>query len=231
MMGHLLIHRIRIVIICWVLLYALLLALFVWIAWTVASGHMLPFDKSLMLEFHTQSSTLLTVFMVMWSQFGSPVSVALIGVSLATPLVAQRQHAAVVLVMLGLGGAGIINVTLKQVFARTRPDFWEHLVHASGYSFPSGHAAGSMALVIVCIILTWHTGWRWAALVYGGLFTLLVGISRVYLGVHYPSDVLAGWVVGFVWVTCIYGVLYSYNNHKYKESMHLYGKSTSTSRN
>ncbi|MGT2895360.1 phosphatase PAP2 family protein [Streptococcus entericus] len=96
--------------------------------------------------------------------------------------------------------AGILIPTLKLIYARPRPSL-SHLVAASGYSFPSGHATGAMLIfgsLLVIISQRMPKGW-FKILVQTGLMILivLVGLSRIYLGVHYPSDVLAGFVLGF----------------------------------
>ena len=83
-------------------------------------------------------------------------------------------------------------------------DFWLALAPETTFSFPSGHAMGSMTLATVLVLLAWRTRWRWwVALPMLG-FVLMVGLSRVYLGVHYPSDILAGWAAAAAWTVACY---------------------------
>jgi membrane-associated phospholipid phosphatase len=102
-----------------------------------------------------------------------------------------RRHAATFWVF-AVGGAALINLAAKAFLARTRPEPWLSMAPETTFSFPSGHAMGSMASVTALVILLWPTAWRWPAIVLGVLFVLGVGISRPYLGVHYPSDIVAG---------------------------------------
>jgi undecaprenyl-diphosphatase len=96
-------------------------------------------------------------------------------------------------------GSWSLYSSLKLVFQRLRPDL-PHLVPAGGYSFPSGHATATAALFFtLALVYCRHSGSRSGrvlVLSVAALLTLLVGISRVYLGVHYPSDVVAGWAAG-----------------------------------
>lgn len=100
---------------------------------------------------------------------------------------------------IALGGSALLNIVAKQVFARARPDLWPSIAPEHTFSFPSGHAMGSMTLAWVCVLLAWRTRWRWPVLLVMAAFVLLVGLSRIYLGVHYPSDILAGWAAASVW--------------------------------
>lgn len=102
-----------------------------------------------------------------------------------------------------IGGAGVLNVLLKHLFARSRPDFFP-VIMETGYSFPSGHAMGALCFYgLLAFFLSLKLN-RGAArlLIYSlaAVYILLIGVSRVYLGVHYPSDVLAGYIAGSTWL-------------------------------
>ncbi|TKS54164.1 phosphatase PAP2 family protein [Luteimonas yindakuii] len=99
-----------------------------------------------------------------------------------------------------LGGSGLLNVAAKLTFARERPALWESIAPEATYSFPSGHAMGSMSLALVLVLLSWPTRWRWPVLAAMAVFVPMVGLSRIYLGVHYPSDIIAGWMAASIWV-------------------------------
>lgn len=93
-------------------------------------------------------------------------------------------------------GGTLLNLSLKQVFAAPRPDLLPHLDLVRSYGFPSGHAAGNMIFFGALAMLAG----RRSAYVGMGLAIALIGISRVWLGVHWPSDVLAGWIEGLGWL-------------------------------
>lgn len=117
---------------------------------------------------------------------------------------------------IALGGAGLLNLAAKHAFARQRPALWDSIAPEATFSFPSAHAMGSAALVCVVVLLAWHTRWRWAAVVIGVPFVALVGFSRVYLGVHFPSDVLAGWAAASAWTAAVYLVVFRINQRPWR---------------
>ncbi|MFO0569534.1 MAG: phosphatase PAP2 family protein [Polyangiaceae bacterium] len=98
-------------------------------------------------------------------------------------------------------GAGALNALLKLAFSRPRPLVLAHLSQAGGYSFPSGHAMASAAIyaAVALVIIRRFPRARWPVTLAFGAFVFGIGASRVYLGVHYPSDVLAGFALGLSW--------------------------------
>jgi undecaprenyl-diphosphatase len=103
-------------------------------------------------------------------------------------------------------GGQLLCAVLKAAFARPRPDIVPHLTPAAFSSFPSGHSMSAavvyLTIGLLLARLTDRTRLRIYFLTLASFATFLVGISRVYLGVHYPTDVLAGWAAGSVWATC-----------------------------
>jgi undecaprenyl-diphosphatase len=106
-----------------------------------------------------------------------------------------------------LGAAGL-NEVVKPVFHRARPHLWASPLPEFDYGFPSGHSMASMALVAALLVLTRGRPLRWVVALLGGGFVLAVGVSRLYLGVHYPSDVLAAWSMSLGWVSALASVFY-----------------------
>ncbi|MBV9868236.1 MAG: phosphatase PAP2 family protein [Abitibacteriaceae bacterium] len=104
-------------------------------------------------------------------------------------------------------GAWGLNLLAKVCFQRARPTLWQSPTPRSDYSFPSGHAMISMAIAVCFIIIAWPTRSRWLAFSCGSLGTLVIGLSRLYLGVHFPSDVIAGWCAGLLWTMGVYWIL------------------------
>ena len=118
-------------------------------------------------------------------------------------LILQGLYRNAAFVFLASCGGWLLNAVLKQVFGRPRPSVVPHLREVMTLSFPSGHALISAAVYLTLGALTMRVAERRLTKFYcmavAMMATALVGASRVYLGVHYPTDVLAGWLIGLSW--------------------------------
>lgn len=119
-------------------------------------------------------------------------------ITLIWTLVFLRNGRYAVWLTISLIGGWLLNKLLKALYTRERPDLWESLVVPDGYSFPSGNAMISAALFGLIALLLFRSGKAgnrvWAAIVL--LILLLIGVSRLYLGVHYASDIVGGLLAG-----------------------------------
>lgn len=164
-------------------------------------------DVQILQWIHGFATPTLTQLVVHITNFGGPIAIVGITAITAAILFFRNKRRAMTLLLIGVGGAGIINQLLKLSFQRIRPSLWAPVITEHSFSFPSGHAMMSSALVFSLILLVWETKWRWYAVVIGLLYTLFIGFTRLYLGVHYPTDVLAGWLFSFVWLLTVRTIL------------------------
>jgi undecaprenyl-diphosphatase len=158
-----------------------------------------PWDVPLLLAIRTTARPQLDVFAVTLTKFGVFWGVFPVAAVVLLILFKQRRWRSLAYLTTTLLGSIVINRTAKVLLHRVRPHLWESPAPEFDYGFPSGHAMSSMTLVAALLILTWHSRWRLPVLVVGGLFVLTIGWTRLYLGVHYPSDILAGWMASVAW--------------------------------
>ena len=178
--------------------------LFAAIAKQVRDNDTLRFDEWVLYHIHAISRPGLDGVVTALTQLGGVMVVPLVSLAVAAWLYkkASREHAW--LVLAGVIGSSLLNLALKSLFARSRPDLWDHLVVERSFSFPSGHAMASMSLAASIVAALWFSRWRKVAISLGMVYITAVGFTRLYLGVHYPTDILAGWVIALGWVALVW---------------------------
>lgn len=146
-----------------------------------------------------------TEVMVSASRFGSTPSLIVIVLATGAWLAWKGRKGDSLLVVAGSAGALALGPVLKVLVERPRPALSDHVVFVNSWSYPSGHSLNSMAVLGLLTVLAIRERpgavRRTALAVLGAFLVVVVGFSRVYLGVHWPSDVLAGWLIGVLWLT------------------------------
>lgn len=162
------------------------------------------FDAPLLWRMRGWATPALDQWFVLVSKLGYQWGLIPADTLIVLVLLALRRWREATFAFLAFVGSALLNLGAKQFFQRDRPSLWESVAPESTFSFPSGHAMGSMTLAAVLVALAWRTRWRWPVTLAAVVFVVLVGTARVYLGVHYPSDILAGWCAALAWVVGLY---------------------------
>jgi undecaprenyl-diphosphatase len=187
----------------------ILVAAFAAIAAGIAAGLFDTFDRTLLLSLRTGDAHdpagpfWVESFFLDATGLGSTTIVVLVTLAAAGFLLMVRRGATALLLIAAIGGGTLLNNVAKLFFERPRPDLVAHAVETQTSSFPSGHAMMSAIAYLTLGALLARTQKsvtvRFYIVALAVLTTVLVGISRVYLGVHWPSDVIAGWLLGGAW--------------------------------
>jgi len=168
-------------------------------------------DLSVAAWLHVHATPLVTSLMLAASNLGAPITVFAL-TAMATALLAWKgERYCVLLLLLAVAGGALMNVLIKAAVHRGRPVFDDPILTLATYSFPSGHAVGATvfygALAVIATALARERRLRLAAIAVALLLIAMICFSRIYLGVHYLSDVVAGFLEGIVWLgTCVFAV-------------------------
>jgi undecaprenyl-diphosphatase len=168
-------------------------------------------DESVTSWFQVHATPALTHAMRFVTFFGSVGFVAAASVCVAIVLIVRKSWYQLLTLALTVGGGSLLNILLKHFFHRQRPVLENPLVTLSSFGFPSGHTMGSTLLYGLLALFVAHSvrTWRLRALVscFAALWVALIGLSRIYLGAHYLTDVLGAIAVGLAWLAfCWTGV-------------------------
>src|SRR5215203_241285 len=165
------------------------------------------FDRVVDDYLHAHATPPLTTFFLIVTALGSIEAIVLLGVIVAALLAWGQRWTLLGTWLAAVAGSAVLDWLLKGLFERPRPYFAHPLIVETSYSFPSGHAMesfvvyGMLAYFTVLAFRTWESR---VAVVFGAaLLVVLIGFSRMYLGVHYFSDVLAGYAAGGVWLSAL----------------------------
>jgi len=177
----------------------------------VTSDRLTVLDGELAQWLHRHATPLLTRAMLVWTNLHSTIAVGAYTAVIALALAIERSWRRLSLVVAAVGGGLALNVLMKLAFHRARPAFDDPLLTLATYSFPSGHVAGSTIFyglgVLWVFARTPRPLWRALALVGAALMIAVVAFSRMYLGLHYLSDVGAAFAEGIAWLTICVGAL------------------------
>jgi membrane-associated phospholipid phosphatase len=167
----------------------------------VREGENLALDEPLLHYIHWHATPVRDPLIIFITHLGRAWVMIPLCVAIGLYLVFIRRLWEAQFFALATGGAALLNLAAKLFFGRARPDLWISPAPEYDYGFPSGHAMVSMAVAAALMVLAWPTRARWPVVLAGGLFVLVIGFTRLYLGVHYPSDVLGGWCASLAWVS------------------------------
>lgn len=182
----------------WAVAPAIVMLAIIWTAmWLGGTG---PLDRTIFQTLYAGGHPVLVVAARIFTALGEPTVLIAASAILALWLWHARQgRLGLALLLVTMTGRGLSEIQ-KYWIARPRPALEPHLVAVKTSSFPSGHAMSSMIFyVTLAVVLTVGTRWQRFAIGAAVLLSLLIGLSRVMLGVHWPSDVIGGWAFGLLW--------------------------------
>lgn len=196
--------RKRVITIIAICVAALISIVVVMLAREVGEHETLAFDKNILLAIHTHTTPLLDTLAVHTTDLGSPAVVLVAALLIGLVLFIKKRMYRMYVVWGTVFGAAALVFAIKLLIERPRPQLWSNLlIQESGFSFTSGHATLSMALALALAAVLWYTRWRWLTVGLGALYVLYIGFTRLYLGVHYPTDIIGGWMVATAWAIIV----------------------------
>ena len=183
------------------------LIFFGWLADEALEGDARAFDDATRAAVHQLASPMVTAIMRGFSFIGSTIALTIATIFVVVRFAMQKWKREAILFALTMIGAGLLNITLKLAFKRPRPVPFFNLSPPESYSFPSGHSLtsavffGALAAILTARIKSSQV--RAAIWIVSTVMFLLIGLSRIYLGVHYTTDVIAGFAAALIWILVV----------------------------
>lgn len=170
----------------------------------MARGYITSFDMAIITAVRLHTTSTLSQAMVVVTEFGAMPFYVVFGGIITVWLCIKKQIAIGIMLVVCSGGSGLMTLLLKSIVMRIRPDMMPVIVE-TGYSFPSGHSVTAVCfygyLAYLCYRYASSNMVRYSTLVVCIALILSIGISRIYLGVHYPTDVVGGYIGGMMWLS------------------------------
>lgn len=191
----------------------------------ISDQKIIHFDSNIINFIQGFESHRLTSIMKFFTFLGSSTSILIISILVLFFLYKVLHHRSELLFFIvGLLGANVLFFSLKLIFHRARPDL-HRLIEINGYSFPSGHATNAFTLYAMLTFLFWrhirNRLGRTILIFISSIMILLIGLSRIYLGVHYPSDVIAGYFIASVWISMAIWFYQRYREKSFKKAISM----------
>jgi membrane-associated phospholipid phosphatase len=190
----------------WLVGYLLILVIVAWLCTEAWEQEAVRLDRSSLLWIHQFANPQLDTVMLFITALGNPPMAITVFITTIIWLGIKRRYTDVGRFAIVCIGGVLINQVMKLFFAKPRPELWTRLISEHSFSFPSGHAVGSMVIYgfIAYIFAKELVPYRKYVYFAASLLIIAIGLSRLYLGVHYPTDIIAGYGIGFLWLmTCL----------------------------
>ncbi|MFJ5712927.1 phosphatase PAP2 family protein [Neobacillus sp. NPDC093127] len=194
---------------------------FIFISLLISDHKIIDFDSDVIAAIQGLESPTLTKVMKFFTLIGSSSVVIVLTIILIIFLYKVLHHRLeLILFISAIIGSAVLNQILKLIFHRVRPNF-HRLIDISGYSFPSGHAMNAFTVYVILSFLLWrHIPSRWGRsvlIIFSVFMIMAIGISRIYLGVHYPSDIIGGYLASGFWLTVAIWFFQFYQEKRYNK--------------
>ncbi|MCQ6279384.1 phosphatase PAP2 family protein [Bacillus sp. EB600] len=186
----------------------------------VSDNKIIHFDSSVIAAIQGLESPSITSVMKFFTTIGSTPVVIVLSLFLLIFLYKVLHHRIeLILFLAAIIGSVILNSLLKNLFHRMRPNL-HRLIEITGYSFPSGHAMTAFTIYGIIAYLLWRhissKGGRSLLILFSAFMILMIGISRIYLGVHYPSDIIGGYLASGFWLSTLIWFFQFYQDKRNK---------------
>lgn len=199
-------RRLSLMTVLGVLLASVAVTGFVALADEVLEGETEAVDRAIMTAVSDFRTDALDVVAIQVTALGNLATLTVVALAAVAILWASRRRVSVALLLVCGSSSVLVSYLLKRFFDRPRPGVADPLAETLTASFPSGHAMGAAVVYGTVAFLVGRMaagGVRWATWIGATVLVVLIGASRVYVGVHYPSDVAAGWLGGIAWTAVL----------------------------